>query len=309
MLKRHFFIVIAVATVAVLSWSSYMAAAISTVEHGLTLAPLRTELSIKPGTSLEGTLRIANRTKAAMKVIPSAQTFKVINEQYDYTFIDSQNEGGEPARWIRFDQDSLTLRSGEEKSLKYQVAVPLKAEPGGRYISLFVSADTKNTASVVPSQQRVASLLYVTVEGTVTRTGSFLGLESPWLTSKDVAWSARIQNSGTTHFRSRYQITTKSFTGDVLSKQNEDALILPGTVRLVSDNVKISWPGIYKLEYLIGLGDSPAHSEQRWVIYSPPYATAIGVGTAGITVLLISHALHRRHKRRKLSQSVEQQYK
>lgn len=264
-------------------------------ERGLSLAPLRTELTIAPGTSLEGTLKVRNQTASSVKVLVSASTFKVVNEQYDYEFVDNE----EPARWIRFKEESVTLRPNEERRVEYQVAVPLKAEPGGRYISLFVSADTKSRLTV-PSKQRVASLLYITVKGAVTRTGQFLGLESPWLTSKDIAWSARIQNSGTTHFRSRYQITTKSLTGDVLSKQNEDALILPGTVRLVSDNIKISWPGIYKQEYLIGLGDSPAHSEQRWVIYSPPYATAIAAGTVGIIALLISHWLHRRHKRRKL---------
>lgn len=257
--------------------------------RGLTLAPLRSELSIAPGTSLDKTLRVRNHTEAPMKVQLSASTFKVINERYDYEFIDSE----EPARWVRFAEDTITLQPGEERSIGYQVAVPLKAEPGGRYISLFVSADTK-TRLQMPSRQRVASLLYVTVQGAVTRTGQFLGLDTPWLTAKSPVWSARIRNSGSTHFRSRYQITVKSLTGDVVSQQNEDALILPGTVRLVSDTVKLSWPGIYQQEYLIGLGDSPAHTERRWVIYSPIYATAGIVGLILLAATVLTHVRRRR---------------
>lgn len=247
-----------------------MAGAATTQDRDLTLSPLRTELAVAPGTAIDGVLKVSNRTPKSMNVTLSAEVFRVTNEQYDYAF----SEDSDAAKWIRFDQDTIELSSGEEKTVEYQLAAPLKAEPGGRYISLFASANTESDSATVPSRQRVASLLYITVQGEVTRTGQFLGLDMPWLTTKDSVWSTRIRNGGTTHFRSRYSIVMKTIGGEIVSEQREDALILPGTVRLVSDTLRMPrWPGLYQLDYKIGLGDSPSHRESRWIFFSPPLFT------------------------------------
>jgi len=260
-------------------------------DRDLTLAPLRTELSVAPGTSVEGVMKMTNRTSANMEVKLSSEVFNVINEQYDYAF----DKDSETAKWIRFSEDAVKLSPGEERSVDYQLAAPLKAEPGGRYISLFASADTQSDVASVPSRQRVASLLYVTVQGDVSRTGQFLGLEVPWFTSKDPSWSTRIRNSGTTHFRSRYSVEMKSLSGQIVSEQREDALILPGTVRLVSDTLQMpKLPGLYRIDYKIGLGDSPSHRETKWMIYSPPLATALVVAVIVISAVAIHIAMRRR---------------
>lgn len=241
---------------------------------GLTLSPLRTELDITPGTSLDGFLKVTNNSTKPMSVTMTAEAFSVINQQYDYAFTAESNV----VKWVTFNYPEISLEPGKSQDVKYMVGVPLSAEPGGRYISLFASTDTSDpTDSGILSKQRVASLLYITVLGDVSRVGHLVSLTSPWLISGDSTWSAALQNTGTTHYRSRYNLQIKDliFNGTA-ARMSGEALILPGTVRLVSDKLPAPfWPGLYKAEYNIGLGDNPAVTKTLLILYLPFWATII----------------------------------
>jgi hypothetical protein len=237
---------------------------------GLTLSPLRSELDIMPGTSLSGVLLITNSTDKAMVVDMSAEEFSVFNQQYDYAF----TAESDTARWVSFDSTELSLPAGESVEVGYAVGVPVSAEPGGRYISLFASTDTGAQVGDIKSRQRIASMLYITVIGDVTRSGNLVSLSSPWVVGGESEWGATIQNTGSTHFRSRYNIQIKNLIGsDVITRSSGNALILPGTIRAVSDKLPMpKIPGLYKVVYVIGLGDTPAVTETRFLLYIPPIA-------------------------------------
>lgn len=209
-----------------------------------------------------------------------------------------QNDGEEPGDWVLFENRTFTLASNKSSLLRYQLAVLLKAEPGGRYISVFASTlASESKTNAEPLVQRLSSLLYVTVAGDVTRTGSLLGFTAPKATTKDIAWSAQIRNSGSTHFRTKYVATVSSMFGMRVSEATGDALILPGTVRLVSDKVSIKTPGIYRIDYALGLGDSPAHKQSTWVVYMLVYAAVIAVIIVG-SLVLSSFSVYKHKKRR-----------
>jgi hypothetical protein len=247
------------------------------VTKGLTLSPLRSELNIDPGTSLDGVLTVTNSTVKPMKVNLSAEEFSVINRQYDYAFTDESDI----SNWAKLNPSEIDLSAGESRSVIFTIGVPLYAEPGGRYISLFASSSTNSSETGVMSRQRIASLLYINVSGDVTRSGSLVSLSSPWAISGNSVWSAAIRNTGSTHFRSRYNVQLKSLWGDgVVNSTTGDALILPGTVRSISDNLPVpQLPGIYKYIYTIGLGDTPAKVEARCILYVPPLFTLLFVAT------------------------------
>lgn len=254
-----------------------------TKPKGLTLSPLRSELGLAPGTSLDGTLTVTNSTDKPMKVSLSAEEFSVINRQYDYAFTTESDV----TKWVTFSTTEVNLKAGESKKLSYSLGAPLTAEPGGRYISLFVGTDTETQDGGVISRQRIASLLYITVLGDVTRAGHLVSLASPWVISGKSRWSVALRNTGTTHFRSRYNVSVQSVLGSSeVAASTGDALILPGTVRVVSDVLPApQLPGLYKVVYTIGLGDTPATVETRWVFYMPPLAIA---GSAVAVILIIS---------------------
>ncbi len=264
-----------------------------TKPKGLMLSPLRSELDIAPGTSLDGTLTVTNSTDKVMAVSLDAEAFSVINQQYDYAF----TRESALAKWVTFTPAEATLAAGESQTILFTVGVPLTAEPGGRYIGLFVSTNTAIQDGGVSSRQRIASLLYITVTGDVSRVGHLVSLSSPWAVGGDSRWSVAVQNTGTTHFRSRYNVNVQNVVGHaVVASMAGDALILPGTVRSVSDTLPLPrLPGLYKYIYTIGLGDTPATVETRYVLYLPPAAIVVVVIAI---ILLVSGLLRRRPNKR-----------
>jgi len=271
---------IILATVIVIAFSSILVspsfAQQTTNKPGLTLSPLRTELSIEPGTSQVGNLTVSNSTLEPMTVALSAEEFKITNSQYDYEFIAESDI----SRWVSFKPSEIILKSGESKDVQYTVTVPPTAELGGYYISMFVSTAVGSPGDVGNSQQRVASLLYITVNsdvlGAVTRAGNVLSLSSPWLMIDKGTWGMTIQNGGTTHFRSDYSVKIENIFGDKISEYENSALILPSTIRAISGELSApSMPGIYKVIYTIGLGDTPKIIKTHYMLYLPIWAIGI----------------------------------
>ncbi len=261
----------------------------SLLDQGLALSPLRNELNIDPGTSLDGVITVTNKTSHNMTINLSAEEFSVINQQYDYAFTVESNV----AKWVTFNLNEVDLMAGEAKDISFTVGAPLSAEPGGRYIGLFASTNTGVMGdSAVSSQQRIASLLYITVLGDVTRSGNLVSLLSPWAVGGDSTWSAALQNTGTTHFRSRYNVQVVDLFGNNIAASGQgDSLILPGTVRFISDELPIpKLPGVYKLIFTIGLGDTPAVIKTRYLFYAPPLSIILTI----VLVMLIILALRRR---------------
>ena len=256
-------------------------------EKGLTVSPLRTESTIDPGTSQKGSLTVTNATDAQLTVRFNAEEFNVTNQQYDYAF----TAESEIAKWVTYSSDEVDLAVGESKKIGYTIAVPLSAEPGGRYISLFSSTASK-TGDGISSVDRVGSLLYITVTGDVTRRGVLLSLSTQALIGGTSNWSATLQNTGTAHYRSRYVITTQSiFDSRIIAQSEGSALVLPGSVRRISDVIPLPrYPGIYKVVYAIGLGDSPQDNRTHILFYAPPPAVVAMV----VVFLVIGMAVFRK---------------
>lgn len=257
----------------------------STDTVGLTLSPLRTELDIVPGTSESRLLSLTNNEDAAMTVSMTVEEFSVINPQYDYAF----NLETEVLEWVTFSQNAIVLEPGETKEVTYTVGVPINAEPGGRYLSMFATTTTNDATSAVASRQRIASLLYITVLGDITRSGGLVSLGAPWFVTGPTQWRATVQNTGTTHYRSRYNVVIQDLFGNTQETNIVgESLILPGTVRLITDDVPLpKFPGVYKLTYTIGLGDTPAKQESRYLIYLPTAAIIVIVFAAILIAALI----------------------
>jgi len=250
---------------------------------GLTISPLRTEPEIAPGTVYTGQLLLVNTTASNMTISMSSAQFGVVDENYDYSF----NLTSELTGWVLFSPSSFLLTPGNEIDVTYTVNVPLGAEPGGRYISLFATSQPSAVdGSGIKSQEQVASLLYITVTGDVTRYGKLVSLHNPWLMTGPTIWTTEIQDNGTTHFESDYSLTEETLFGKQVGYMSGSALILPDSIRLVTGNIpQPKTPGIYKIVYSIGLGDEPAVNTTRYIIYVSPldgililFVVAMGIG-------------------------------
>lgn len=262
---------------------------------GLTVTPLRTELNIAPGTSETKSLSITNTNTTPITVYMTVEEFSVIDEQYDYAFdVETQL-----SKWVTFNPNKIELAVGQTKEVSYTVGVPFDAEPGGRYISMFASTDTSTSGEGAQSIQRVGSLLYITVLGDISRSGTLISLNSPWFITGPADWSAQLANTGTTHYRSQYSVSVQNvFGGTEAGSSQGDALVLPSTVRAITGEIPTpKAPGIYKVIYKISLGDSSEREEIRYMLYMPSAALVILLFAAILAGALFGEYRSRKKRR------------
>lgn len=277
-------------------YASSSVSAIAVSDRSIGISPLRREVDIAAGTSYTNTLTIKNSGKNPLTISLNAEVFNVSNQAYDYIF----DADSATAKWVRFSPNSFVVQPGERQNIDYVVSVPIGSEPGGRYLSLFAASNPVQDSNGIDVVERVASLLYVTVPGNITRTGAVLTLRSPLVVFSTGNWSVTVKNSGSTHFRSAYSVTIRSLFGDAIGSHEQSNLILPSSVRLISGDIpQLYWIGIYKLDYSIGLGDTPAHHETRWIVYAPPFQLLfVGLGIGGLGLILFAWRKQRHaHKR------------
>lgn len=232
------------------------------------VAPVRTELELSPGTIVYDFIEITNNSSNPTDIQLTAEEFNVINQKYDYIFTDDSDI----VKWVGFEESTINLKANETKKIKYSVGVPNNIEPGGRYISLFASSRIKNDGGFA-SKQRVASLIYITIMGDVTKTGVLVNFNSPWLTGRGGGWSTTIRNSGSTHFHSLQSVTIFSLFGNKIAESSNDSLILPASIKLTTHALpNLSLPGVYRAIYKVSLGDSPSVEKKTILIYIPSWA-------------------------------------
>lgn len=291
--RTSHWIILGISLVVVLL-SSTFASAVTSGGPGLTISPVRTELEILPGTAIDKVLTVANTTQSKMAVTLTAESFRAINPSYDYAF----DKEAEITKWVRFSDDSFELGKGESKDITFSIGVPVTSEPGGRYLAMFASYDTASSSSdATISRQRVGSLLYITVSGDVTRNGSLVSLNSPsYIGGGQPQWSMFVQNSGSTHFRSRYSVSVENLIGgSSVATMTGNSLILPGTVKQIIDNIPLpKLPGIYKVNYTVGLGDTPAVVETRYIIYIPTVVLVVGLTAVILIISLLTQKVRKR---------------
>lgn len=234
---------------------------------GIALSPIRTEATIAPGGLASYKLSLTNYSDRSMVVALSAEEFSVVGQSYDYSFDMQSNV----SKWVTFDKTVVQLDPGKSIIVPYIVKVSQDAEPGGRYISLFASTDVQNVSGEFSTEQRIASLIYLTVKGNVTRTGELKSLQSPFVFDGYQPWKITIANRGTAHFRSRYSVSIRSiFDGQEVASKTDDSLILPSTTRAIDAPMPVlKYLGVYRAVYTVGLGDSPAVTREKYIIFLP----------------------------------------
>ena len=260
--------------------------------QGLTISPLRTQLTITPGTVQTAEINLYNTTSSDMTIAMSAELFSVTDQQYDYLF----NPNSPVAGWVRFDMSSVTLASGKSKIINYSINVPASAEPGDRYISLFATTSIKGDNNTASSTERVGSLVYITISGNISRMGYVISLFTPWTMIGTSTWSATLRDSGTSRFTSDYTMGVKTLWNTDVSSSSGSSLILAKTIRLIQGNIaEPKVPGIYKLVFTTTLGDSPDVKLVSYILYMPIYGWIVVIVGLTLGISKVRQVIQKRH--------------
>ncbi len=264
----------------------------STPTRTLQISPLHTFIDITPGASYAGSVQLKNTGTETLSVSLSAEAFDVSNEEYDYIFLPDSPVN----KWVRFLTPELSLKPNQTYDAKFLISVPIEAEPGGAYISIF-AASLPTEESSIQSTDRVGSLFYINLAGDTTQKGELIKFSAPWINSSDAtSWSATLRNAGSTHFISKYEISLLSLWSQRISSDSGEHLILPQSVRLVSGSIQNpDWIGIYKIVYSFELGDNTSASGTQLFFYAPlAQLIPLVALLTGLSVLIVR--IYRRKK-------------
>jgi hypothetical protein len=203
-IPRYLSAVITVVSVVVVTVAGVTNAAGS----GMRVAPVRSDLTMKPGTSRIVTIQVSNVTGAT-------EVLKVVTND----FVARSDESGAPAlllngqtndqhglkRYI-ITQNTVTIGAGQRKDVKVEVNLP-KTLPGGGYYGAvrFVPTGSSINSNVSLSGS-VGSLILVKVPGDVTEKMTIAGFftntkgvqqsRTLFTTGKNIQVTARFQNEG-----------------------------------------------------------------------------------------------------------------
>lgn len=252
--------------------------------QGLVVSPLRQKLTQEPGSTTAGSITLTNDTDNTLVVGLSTENFGVINENYDYTF-----KREDSAKWIQFTDQQLRLSPHEKKSTSYSLAIPGTATPGGYDIVLLATVEETPNGTDITEFRRVASLIYLDVNGKVEKKGTLLGFDAPLITTRqDTAYQLRIANQGNSHLDSRVLITPKAIIGGASESTQAQSFTLPLSVRHIDGVFRMSdVPGIYTVTATYSPPQGGLMRRKHTVIYAPWSFTLTVVASMAFIAFLI----------------------
>jgi hypothetical protein len=270
--------------------------------QGLKINPLRSQIALDPGNTTVGILSLTNESDKVITVQLSSENFGVTNENYDYKFMREES-----ASWVHFIDDKVELRPEEKKQISYSLAIPANATPGGYDIALLATIEQAQSTSVVTEYRRVASLIYLDINGETEKKGSLLAFDIPWFSaSNSVPYQMRIANQGNSHLGFDVRLSAGSLIGSSQVQEPAKALTLPRSVRTITGDLILPHPGIYKVKASYTPPQGRTTVKEGRVIYLPP-ATAILLLIGGGGCLYVATNLIRNRKKPITTEVAEKQ--
>jgi hypothetical protein len=287
--------ILAIALFVSLLWLS-TPRALASEPVGIQVTPLRAYPAQSPGATTKGSLTLTNYTTSPQYIALSVESFKTVNEAYDYGF-----GSDEATKWVQFSEPFVTLAPKQSKVAEYTIAVPAGASPGGKYLSLVTTVSPTAGTQGVTEIHRVASLVYLQVNGALTKQGALLSFDLPkFSTRQTITAQVRLANSGNTHFESRVGFTVQRWLLGSPTNDNFQVkgLILPGTVRQLSTEIHTpSLPGLYRVTADYSPPQGGATKLSHLVLYIPIWFILILLVALGTFVVLIIR-LWRTHRKK-----------
>ncbi len=267
--------------------------------ESLTISPLRTEVNLATGQSYNGSIKLKNDGDQALDVEIYSADFSVTNEAYDQEFSQPDNPLA-VNNWFDFEQTKYRLAPHSSQVVRYKISAPSNAEPGGHYATIF--AQTKGQVqkpSDVVEIKRVASLVYITIAGEISKGGNIESLNSKfWHSTSPINSQLRLKNSGNVHYRVDGYERLKNILNQEVTSSRINGLLLPNTVRAINTTIDApKWPGLYRLEAQVSFPGGKINTTSKWILYLPPgYIALLGIVLIGAVVVLVRYLMRKKRR-------------
>lgn len=252
MKKVHILLAIVfVVPILVLGFSTDRATAANEPVESITLSPVSRKYTIDAGGTVKDEMTIVNDGAVDYDFTVYGRPYTVTDLAYtpDFTKVAKMADA---YGWAQFSQVKYHLKAGKSMTVPFSLSVPKNATPGGHYGVLFAEtqpADGDSGAASVARKKRVGMLLYVTVNGAVTKVGSVQSTSIPfWQVAPPLRVTSRVDSTGNTDITDDTNLVVKDVFGNTKFSQAKQFTILPNQPREVPfEWADVSWFGLYRV--------------------------------------------------------------
>ncbi len=267
----------------------------------LVVSPPRTEINIKPGETVQKTVKITNTNTT--ELILDAQVIDYIVQDDTGTPVKVTTDASGrflASPWFSLDQQELVVPPNESVQLIVLITAPSNALPGGHYAGIYFEPKLKRGASrtISYTTTQVGSLFALNVEGDIKydaiikdfRTKSYLSEFGP------IDFDLIIENQSDTHISPTTQVTITDMVGRELETIKFDSVnIFPFTQRSLQARWNQTWGfGRYHAQATMTYGDAGLTTSRSLYFWIVPYRLILAIVVI-ILVLLATYISIRRH--------------
>lgn len=208
---------------------------------GVTISPPKFEFTLNPGQTVTGEIKVVNNEKNELKLVSEVQDFIAgSGETGQPQFIDpAKNDASiSLGRWVNVADKEFSLKAGETKLVKFTITVPMGAEPGGHYGTIFFSPPAG--AGQIAIIQKIGALALVRVAGEVKEKGNletfgtyvlarpdtFEGAQAKNFYEKfPINFVVRYRNDGNVHLKPQGKIEITNLFGQKLKQIGVESVV------------------------------------------------------------------------------------
>jgi hypothetical protein len=275
----------------------------STGGNGTRVAPVRTDLTMQPGSTKTISVFVTN-------VSGGPTTYKVVAND----FTASDDESGAPALMLNGEindqhglkkfmtaQSTIAVPSGAQKEIKVTISIPKGTAGGGYYGAIRFVPTTINDGGNLSLSGNVASLILVRVPGDVTEKLSLVSFDARKDNEPKTIFTSNKGIEGVIRFRNEGNIQEQPFGKIILKKGSrtiatyemnggeQPGNVLPDSVRRFTiDLDKVGSFGKYTIEGNFGYGSNGQLLSAKTTFYVVPmWAIIIGLVIIAAILFLI----------------------
>lgn len=266
----------------------------------LVVSPPRTEFEIKPGETLQKTVKVTN-TSSTELILDVAVIDFIVEGDSGTPIKVTENASGRflASPWFTLDSHELVIPPKDTAQVTALITAPSNALPGGHYAGIYFEPKerrgAKQTVSYTTAQ--VGSLFALTVAGDLNYSAVIKDFSTPVYLSEygPIDFSLRLENQSDTHISPESSIKITDLFGRELTTLKLDSLnIFPFTERTQTGRWDQVWgigPYTATATVAYGPGLTTTRVLQFWIL---PYRLLAAVLTV-LLVIVVAFISIRRH--------------
>lgn len=274
-------------------------------------------LRMSPGEKKQVNIRVSNSSSDTVSVRTTAQDFVVGEDGETPVVIDAADADNRwsLASWLTISPSAQTLNPNQSGQIEVLITVPEDALPGGHYAMITHQPNTSGiddgendatSAQTSGVNQRVGTLLYVTVDGPINEQAYIRELNIPnFQEFGPVPFSFKIENASDIHIRPQIGVEIRNFFGQKVDTITTDTKnIFPYTTRDFGGQWERVWGfGRYSAEVIASYGTSGSVVVAKTYFWLIPIKLIIAIISVLLILILGGMSIRRHMMHRKTDQS------